>query len=83
MLTDNPRELAAIINRMRPGHQLKLAQHERLRLRGDLHRTGWEIVLDNVVGSAHEDIWRFLPDIGGGMTIVRLEEPAPPPQETV
>lgn len=55
----NPREIADILNRMKPGQTKNFTEHELTDIEGSLNRTGWQVVLDNVFGSDHVDIWSF------------------------
>lgn len=69
-------DLAARINRMKPGQQFVIAREELLDLRGARpFETGWDRVRANVIGSDHPDIWSFEEDpITGDVTVKRFEE---------
>lgn len=75
-MTD-PYELADRINRVPRGMALTIPRHEIAdipewpELTG---RTGWQHVLDNVMGSAHRSEWRFDQRMNGDVDCYRMPE---------
>jgi hypothetical protein len=72
---NNARELAELINRIPRGCRMDITARQLQDLQGDFHRTGWEIVLDNVIGSAYPEMWSFEKTHKGGMLVIRHREP--------
>ena len=77
MMPISPYDIAAEINRMRPGQCMVIPRFTLQDIQGNwlTGESGWDRVLGNVIGSAHADIWTFmeLPE-SGDMKIIRHEE---------
>lgn len=80
-MTRNPyADMAARINAMKPGTAWRISRNELRDLPGLPDwafmaeiTTGFERVKESVVGSSFPDLWRFIEEPDGDITVYRLE----------
>jgi hypothetical protein len=78
----NPYKIAEMLNRLKPGRCYTFSADEIRDIAGTDHifpltgRSGWQIMLDNVVGSATPE-WNIVRHGNGSVTCCRVEPPAP------
>ena len=61
MISD-ARNLAARLNALKADQPVRISRYEIQELRGDLYRSGLEILLENLMGSAYPECWTIEED---------------------